>query len=65
MLSLYSQGLDSGWMCAPLFCPEVVRDSLGLSVDLIPQALIPVGCAAKDPVRRPRLPLERLIVDWR
>jgi len=65
MLSLYSQGLDSGWMCAPLFCPEVVRDSLGLSVDLIPQALIPVGYAAKDPVRRPRLPLERLIVDWR
>jgi len=36
-----------------------------LGVDLIPQALIPVGCAAKDPVRRPRLPLERLIVDWR
>jgi PPOX class probable F420-dependent enzyme len=65
MLSLYSVGLDSGWMCAPLFCPEVVRDSLGLSVDFIPQALIPVGYTAKDPVRRPRLPLDRLIVDWR
>ena len=52
-------------MCAPLFCPEVVRDSLELGAELIPQALIPVGYAAKDPVRRPRLPLDRLIVDWR
>jgi coenzyme F420-0:L-glutamate ligase/coenzyme F420-1:gamma-L-glutamate ligase len=65
MLSLYAAGLDSGWMCAPLFCPEIVRDSLGLHASLIPQALLAVGYAAKDPVRRPRLPLDRLIVDWR
>jgi F420 biosynthesis protein FbiB-like protein len=64
MLSIYAAGLDSGWMCAPLFCPEVVRDALDLDVALIPQALLPVGYAAKDPVRRPRLPLDRLIVDW-
>lgn len=64
MLSLYAAGLDTGWMCAPLFCPDVVRDALDLHADLIPQALLPVGYAAKDPVRRPRLPLDRLIVDW-
>jgi nitroreductase len=64
LLAFYAAGLDAGWMCAPLFCPEVVRDALGLDPALIPQALLPVGYAAKDPVRRPRLPLERLIVDW-
>lgn len=65
MLSIYAAGLDSGWMCAPLFCPEIVRDALDLPVSLIPQALLPVGYAAKDPVRRPRRPLDELIVDWR
>ncbi len=64
LLSVYAAGLDAGWMCAPLFCPDVVRDALGLSAALHPHALIPVGFAAKDPVRRPRRPLEELIVSW-
>lgn len=64
LLSIYSLGLDTGWMCAPLFCPEVVRDALELSHSLIPQALLPVGYAAKEPVRRPRLPLNDLIAGW-
>lgn len=64
LLALYAAGLDGGWMCAPLFCPDVVRDTLGLDAALIPHALIPVGYAAKDPVRRDRLPLDRLIVSW-
>lgn len=64
LLTVYAAGLDAGWMCAPLFCPDVVRETLGLSEALIPQALIPIGYAARDPVRRPRLPLERLIVSW-
>lgn len=64
LLSLYASGLDAGWMCAPLFCPDVVRRSLGLAEALDPHALIAVGFAAKDPVRRPRLPLDDLIVGW-
>lgn len=64
LLTIYASGLDSGWMCAPLFCPEIVRDALGLSSSLIPHALLPVGYAAKDPIRRPRRPLEELIVSW-
>ena len=64
LLAIYAAGLDSGWMCAPLFCPEIVRDSLGLAPDLIPHALLPVGYAVKDPVRRPRRPLDELIVSW-
>lgn len=65
LLAIYAAGLDAGWMCAPLFCPEIVRDTLALDAHLIPHALIPMGWAAKDPVRRPRLPLDDLIVAWR
>ena len=62
LLMAYSLGLDSGWMCAPLFCPDVVRDTLGLQPDLIPHALIAVGYRGREPRRRPRLPLADLIV---
>lgn len=65
LLSLQASGLDAGWMCAPLFCTELVRDELGLASDLLPHAMIPVGYAAREPVRRPRRPIEELIVDWR
>lgn len=64
LLSLWADGLDAGWMCAPLFAPDVVRAALDLDPALEPQALIPVGHAAKDPVRRPRRPLDDLIVAW-
>ena len=65
LLSLYSAGVDGGWMCAPLFIPEVVRDTLALDPALTPHALIAVGYAEKDPLRRSRLPLQDLIADWR
>jgi len=39
-----------------------VRAALGLSETLIPHALIPLGYAAKDPVRRARRPLEELVI---
>jgi coenzyme F420-0:L-glutamate ligase/coenzyme F420-1:gamma-L-glutamate ligase len=62
LLMAYDLGLDAGWMCAPLFCPEIVCDTLSLDKRLIPQAMIIVGYAAADPKRRPRLPLSSLIV---
>lgn len=62
LLMAYDLGLDTGWMCAPLFCPEVVCQALDLDTRLIPQALITVGYAAADPKRRERLPLSSLIV---
>jgi len=49
-------------MCAPLFCPEVVCETLNLDKRLIPHAIITLGYAAADPQRRERLPLESLIV---
>lgn len=64
LLTIYAAGFDAGWMCAPLFCPEVVAGYLGLSEGLIPHALLPIGKAAKDPVRRPRMPVDDLIAQW-
>lgn len=62
LLMAYDLGLDTGWMCAPLFCPQVVCDTLSLDKRLIPQAMIIVGYAAADPKRRARLPLSSLVV---
>lgn len=64
LLTVYAEGLDSGWMCAPLFCPDVVAASLDLPASMTPHALLPVGYAVKDPVRRPRKPIAELIVTW-
>jgi nitroreductase len=58
----YALGLDSGWMCAPLFCPDVVRDTLGLQPDLTPHALLAIGYRGREPRRRPRLRTAELIV---
>lgn len=64
LLTAYNLGLDMGWMCAPLFCPDVVRDALGLPPSHVPHALLQLGYAAADPKRRPRRPLASLITRW-
>jgi PPOX class probable F420-dependent enzyme len=63
LLAAYELGLDTGWMCAPLFCPEKVVEALGLDPKLIPHALLTLGYADGDPPkRRGRKPPEELIV---
>ena len=62
LLMAYALGLDSGWMCAPLFCPDVVRDALSLAPPLIPHALIALGYRGREPRRRHRRTLADLIV---
>ena len=62
LLAAYSLGLDTGWMCAPLFAPQTVRAALDLDASLIPHALIPVGYKAAEPRRRPHRPASELIV---
>ena len=64
LLTAYHLGLDGGWMCAPLFCPDTVRAALELPDALEPHALLPLGYPARDPKRRPRLPLDQLVVRW-
>lgn len=65
LLALHAQGLDSGWMCAPLFCPEMVRNTLSLDDTLTPHAMFPIGRAAAPPKRRPRRSVDELVESWR
>ena len=62
LLMAYALGLDAGWMCAPLFCPEIVRAALDLPVGLTPHAILAIGYRARDPRRRPRRPLAEMVV---
>jgi PPOX class probable F420-dependent enzyme len=63
LLAAYDLGLDGGWMCAPLFCPERVVEALGLDPALVPHALLTLGYAEGDPPkRRERKPLDELVV---
>jgi coenzyme F420-0:L-glutamate ligase/coenzyme F420-1:gamma-L-glutamate ligase len=63
LLAAYSSGLDAGWMCAPLFCPEKVAEALDLDTTLVPHALLTLGYAGGDPPkRRSRRPLEELLI---
>ena len=64
LLALHALGLDAGWMCAPLFNPETVRETLGLDAALIPHAMFPIGLMDTPPKRRPRRSLETLIALW-
>jgi F420 biosynthesis protein FbiB-like protein len=65
LLAAYGRGLDMGWMCAPLFCPDVARDALELPHDHVPHALLQLGYAAADPKRPERRRLDELITLWK
>jgi coenzyme F420-0:L-glutamate ligase/coenzyme F420-1:gamma-L-glutamate ligase len=61
LLAAYAEGLGACWFCAPLFCPDAVRRTLGLSDELIPQALIAVGIADEAPDPPLRYPIEKFV----
>lgn len=63
LLAAHGAGLGACWMCAPLFCPDVVRDTLELPQDWQPQGLITLGFPAQERSRT-RKPLEELVL-WR
>ena len=63
LLAAYDLGLDTGWMCAPLFCPERVVEALGLEPTLVPHVLLTLGYADGDPPkRRARKALDDLVI---
>jgi coenzyme F420-0:L-glutamate ligase/coenzyme F420-1:gamma-L-glutamate ligase len=64
MLAAWDLGLETGWMCAPLFCPEIVCKALELDSALIPQALITLGYLGREPRRREHRSIEALIARW-
>jgi coenzyme F420-0:L-glutamate ligase/coenzyme F420-1:gamma-L-glutamate ligase len=48
LLAAHAEGLGACWMCAPLFCPEVVRAELDLPADWEAQVLLTVGYPAQQ-----------------
>ena len=63
LLAAHALGLGACWMCAPLFCPEVVVETLSLPPDWQPQGLVTLGWPAQTRSRG-RRPLDE-VVQWR
>jgi F420 biosynthesis protein FbiB-like protein len=63
LLESHAQGIGACWMCAPLFCPDVVRERLGLPADWEPQALLTLGYPAETR-KSSRHPLQGRVL-WR
>jgi F420 biosynthesis protein FbiB-like protein len=56
LLAAHADGLGACWMCAPLFCGDVVREALDLPDDWEAQALVTLGYPASvgnPALRRP------------
>ena len=60
LLAAHAEGLGACIMCAPLFCPEVVIESLQISPQWRAQMLITIGESAAPGKDRPRLPLDEI-----
>jgi coenzyme F420-0:L-glutamate ligase / coenzyme F420-1:gamma-L-glutamate ligase len=54
LLAAHALGLAACWMCAPLFCPDVVARTLDLPPDWQPQALITAGYPAESKTKERR-----------
>ena len=63
LLAAHALGLGACWMCAPLFCPDVVADALQLPEDWQPQGLVTLGWPAQTRSRG-RRPLDEVLL-WR
>ncbi|CAG0926402.1 3-hydroxypropanoate dehydrogenase [Thermoflexales bacterium] len=64
LLAAHELGLGACWMCAPLFCPDVVRQVLHLPDDWEAQALITLGYPANVGKSRSRVDFREITV-WR
>jgi F420 biosynthesis protein FbiB-like protein len=61
LLAAHAEGLAACWMCAPLFCPDVVQASFDAPPAWQPQGLITLGVPADAGRERPRKPLEAFV----
>jgi F420 biosynthesis protein FbiB-like protein len=63
LLAAHEAGLGACWMCAPLFCPDVVHSALDLPDDWQAQALVTLGYPA-EAREKTRQPVETKVL-WR
>ena len=64
LLAAHALGLGACWLCAPLFCPDVVTATLALPPDWQPQGLITIGYPAEGRTTT-RAPLETRVMSIR
>lgn len=62
LLAAEAEGLGACWMCAPLFCPDEVREALKLPDGWTPQGLVLLGYPAEAGKFRQRLPLASVMI---
>lgn len=63
LLAAQHVGLAACWMCAPIFCIELVQASLALPRTLEPQALLTIGYPRDDaPRSKERAPLATRVI---
>jgi len=60
LLGVTAYGLGACWFCAPLFCPDLVKEIIGIPHHCIPQGLITVGYPDEDPEPPTRLQLHEI-----
>ena len=63
LLMAHAEGLGACWMCAPLFCPDVVRTALDLPDDWEAVGAVVLGYPAEERTKD-RYPLETRVL-WR
>lgn len=61
LLAAQVEGLGACWMCAPLFCADVVSETLALPADWQPQGLITLGFPAENK-EKTRAPLSSRVL---
>jgi coenzyme F420-0:L-glutamate ligase/coenzyme F420-1:gamma-L-glutamate ligase len=60
-LAAHGQGLAMGWLCAPLFTPDLVQETLGLPADWEPLGLMTLGYPAEEKTKT-RQPLDSRVI---
>jgi len=63
LLTAHDNGLGACWMCAPLFCPDVVCATLELPADWQPQGMLTIGYPAQERTKTRHLLAQSVI--WR
>jgi coenzyme F420-0:L-glutamate ligase/coenzyme F420-1:gamma-L-glutamate ligase len=52
LIAISTQGYGSAWISSTLFCPDTVRENLGLATSLLPLGAIAIGVPATAPRER-------------